>query len=226
MCDKATPESKDIYTAYRAQIQYEDGLFNQRITWMIAFEALLWAPFVTLHGEQYDKVSSVPVMKLTIMLMGFGATILALCSCVAANLRITNLIWEYQKVAQERGGFTDLPKIDSSWMLRSFGSVASHGFIFGIAAAWVWQLWDAGQGHPNRTELVLLLAVGGMVLLVLFEVVHAFWKKSQQSRILCGCACQSGGCASRKDSESKNAGSQTGSGEQTSLPTISPSLPS
>jgi hypothetical protein len=196
---ESDPAPHDIYTAYRAQIQYEDGLFNQRITWMIAFEALLWGSFATLHGIE-NPGDDVAVLKVTIMLMGFVATILVLGSCAAANLRITDLKEEYEGITLGNGGFRNLPKIDSKGSLRLFGSIASHGFIFGTALAWGIQLGRyGGERCPVLTYIGLFLALCLMLGLVAIECGKAFWKNVGERVGFSGCGCRWGNCECRKE---------------------------
>ena len=40
------------YDAFRGQLQYEDTLFNQRITWVIAFQAFISFPFMFLSVSE------------------------------------------------------------------------------------------------------------------------------------------------------------------------------
>jgi hypothetical protein len=155
-----------LYDTYRKQIEWEDSLYNQRLTWLIALQAFLLFPFVTLLTSDLSltlakldastQVSSalaearhqtqetIKVLKLVIAGIGLVSTLFAYASCAAAMLRILRLSKEYDERSssiecKECNAWS--PAIRSHPFIHWTGTIASHGFIFLFSGVWGGLLW-------------------------------------------------------------------------------------
>jgi hypothetical protein len=134
---------KRRYDAFRGQLQYEDTLFNQRITWVIAFQALISFPFMFLSvselqaqkpkAPQFEPGDEIAIgnYRLGLVMAGLFAGAFGYVGCAAAHWRIRQLKRSFKEDNQ-----WGLPELDSPPKVRLAGAIASQGFLWGFFFLW------------------------------------------------------------------------------------------
>lgn len=91
-----TPTLKEYYYMLREQIQHEDSLVNQRITWLVAIEGFLFAAFVGIIASR-DKIDEYEfyILLLVIAIIGIRFSQISKQSIGAAHksLEILRDLW-------------------------------------------------------------------------------------------------------------------------------------
>src|SRR5687767_12681110 len=95
----ATDLKTNAQKKFNKHCQFEDRLINNRLTWLLTSEALLFAGFGVILSS--DKVGSEKIDKLTftVFLVGLSLAVLTFVSILAAV--IANLVY-YRKLKKEK----------------------------------------------------------------------------------------------------------------------------
>ena len=72
-----------IYQAYREKVTHEDGLVNQRMFWLVTFQALLFTSFALLTQSKLE-IDIFVFMTVIFALVGIGSATFTFLSVMAA----------------------------------------------------------------------------------------------------------------------------------------------
>lgn len=165
--------SKNLYARFRDQLEHEDGLYNQRITWTIAFQALICISFIDLTTSIIDphnagEIGMLSRFRYGIAFGGLIAVTLTYISCAAAHYRITQLKARFAKLTRNR---PIEPSLDSDKWTQVFGFAASQGVLWLIFGLWLLALREIGVNSRA------VLCVFGMAIFaaVVFQFSYVVW---------------------------------------------------
>jgi hypothetical protein len=132
MCSEDTA----TYTRFRAQVEREDTLVNQRLSWLLTFEGFLFAAVAILANQDSE-----PIIKTflfwAIPLTGLGAAISVIFAVFAAH----------QSVESFRRDWCALPPEIKDQKPSPFGGSHIHipllgpSFVIPIIVSMVWISW-------------------------------------------------------------------------------------
>ncbi len=155
-------EHEKRYDAFRGQIQHEDSLFNQRITWILAMQAFLLFPYISISLSLAANAAAYDFLRLAIPAIGMFSTIFAVCGCFAAHLRIKVLAAEYKKqVGNQHPPY--LPAIRSPRNIHWFGAVAPYAFLSMFFLNWFFCLCLYHKPFGTIVAILSILLIGVLV---------------------------------------------------------------
>lgn len=150
MTERTIKEKIELYDLIRKQIQHEDTLVNQRLTWLLYSQAFLFTFFYTLFTtilKQFEVIVIVLNVLIAISFFGVILCLLAIGSILGAYKAIKHLrdFWFYQNPDEgdsekdnliEKEG-KELPDITykGQWFLNS-SRVASIGIPIALILVW------------------------------------------------------------------------------------------
>lgn len=126
-----------LYEIINHKIEHEDSLFNQRITWFVTSQALLFLPIFNLLTAVDIKKSG--DLLLCLLLIGLISFFLVCLSCQASHIHINQLINEYNKITNNLCISEDITiTMGSTPYIRFIGLFASFGSIFLFSNFWIY----------------------------------------------------------------------------------------
>jgi hypothetical protein len=136
--------SHEKYELARGHIQHEDELINNRTTWFLVFQGLLFGTFfqaLELFGPHKLPDSShakLLVLALSVLcILGAVSSLVAAAAVSAAHAQITHVRqwWEAQPDRNEA-----LPRLAGTQGIVTWGKIKVSGAAFLGAAAAIWAL--------------------------------------------------------------------------------------
>lgn len=128
-------EDKQNYYEYLAhQIEREDGLVNYRLTWMLTTQALLFAALALLAGKDTDAEMR-EILASLLPWIGIVLCVIAFLGVTAANIAITDLKSEWEKLAYDKA-----PRPYGRPLAHRLGLIPSFGLPLLFLGAWIYVL--------------------------------------------------------------------------------------
>src|SRR3954452_21080109 len=114
------------YHVLRDQIQHEDNLTTQRLSWLMASQAFLFSAYaIVMNGPETVMSSFVRVQRewliTAIPALAFATAALIYVSILAGVAALSNLHARAERVCVRRGTETDFPPIQGNGRTRFFG---------------------------------------------------------------------------------------------------------
>jgi hypothetical protein len=134
----------DVYNAVREQIEHEDNLTTQRLTWLVASQSFLFTAFAILVNA--PMTSKWPILTLKqeqvfqlIPIVGFASSLLIYLSIIAGLLAMSRLRahWARNTCAGECAA---LPPVQSSLLSRTLGTLTPAALPPGFMLIWLYLL--------------------------------------------------------------------------------------
>ena len=132
-----------LYDTFRGQIQHEDVLFNQRLTWLVAVQAFLFVPYFNLCNLNSERSILQPDQRdlalTALSVLGLSCCVFIAMSCWAAHGQIGHLTKEYlaKRAELERYIKSDyLPRMLSDKTIRLLGIAAPVLTITAFSLVW------------------------------------------------------------------------------------------
>lgn len=191
---KFAQEMGDDFDRYSGQIRHEDTLFNQRITWLLAFQAFLIVPFFII-GDLNTNNLTINVARTMIGFSGIISGVLAFFGCQATDNRISNLtenfedisatkVEDYHKIYsinekiinEIRGKFLDLLRPPNGIDITA--NIVSYLLVTIIFIAWAVFLSSI---FWNTWWMVLVVLAVVLTFLPISRIFHAFNRVSRRS---------------------------------------------
>jgi hypothetical protein len=132
---------EEKYELARDQIKHEDGLINNRVTWVLIFHGLLFGAIfqpLSLFGEAAllsNQKFALIVGLCLLCSVGLGSSIVAASAVASAHLQIAavNNWWKNQAGDQH-----ELPPLMGKQGIRILGlPVSGAMFLHGLALVWL-----------------------------------------------------------------------------------------
>lgn len=118
----------EYYQIIRSQIEHEDNLINQRLSWFIAAQAFLFTAYAILLNAPTEMraqkfATQQDLLFLLVPVVAIGMSILIYTTIIAAMIAMTNLrrLLESKVKKQERA---DLPPVQGYRLTVVLGQVA------------------------------------------------------------------------------------------------------
>ena len=133
------PCMKDIYEITREHITHEDNLVNNRLTWFLVVQSLLFAAYgVVLDALQQDNSNTTYILRFKSMIPWVGAitSVLAFTSVLGARLACSEMqkFWHGKKKNK-----TNLfPPIVCGTCPKWLGSIEAYTLPFLFIIAWIY----------------------------------------------------------------------------------------
>ena len=167
------PHTDFFYKAIRDQIEHEDHLCNNRMTWLITLQAFLFSAYgfslsaqAVLRDGNSDLVSIINNARLCFAAVGVASSLAILAALGAATLSISRLVAKWYKVpAKVRSRYPQI--IGNSTKDRPGGTRLGQLPLFTIPVVSI-VLWAIISYHPTFQWIVIWLIVvliGGGILL-------------------------------------------------------------
>lgn len=150
MTERTIKDKIELYDLIRKQIQHEDTLVNQRLTWLLYSQAFLFTFFYTLFTtilKQYEVIEIVLNVLVAISFFGVILCLLAIGSILGAYKAVKHLrdFWFHQNpdegdsdkdnlIDKERKELPDIT-YKGQWFLNS-SRVASIGIPIALILVW------------------------------------------------------------------------------------------
>ena len=134
----------DIYHAVREQIEHEDNLITQRLTWLVASQSFLFTAFAILVNA--PVASKLPILALKqdqvfqlIPVVGFGSSLLIYLSIIAGILAMSRLRthWAHNACSASCAA---LPPVQSASVSRILGTLTPAALPPGFMLIWLYLL--------------------------------------------------------------------------------------
>jgi len=137
--------SHEKYELARGQIRHEDELINNRTTWFLVFQGLLFGTFFQAlglfepHKLPHSSHAELLVMALSILcILGAVSALVAAAAVSAAHAQITH-VREWWEAQPDRN--KTLPRLTGTQGIVAFGKIKVSGAAFLGAAAAIWALF-------------------------------------------------------------------------------------
>ena len=168
-------KKRKLYELFNKKIEHEDNLFNARITWFVAVQALLFSPtFLTLKENHFEHKDA---LILWIISIGLSFCLIVLLSCQAAHCRIKLLIKNYNNATDKYGcKNTDSlihPQITSPRWIHFLGMLASYGSIVIFSKFWLY-LGTITITNVNSIFIHILFAFTIIIDCIVFNQVFSY----------------------------------------------------
>lgn len=125
--------TSEEYERIRSIIEHEDDLVNQRVTWLILGQTIMFIAYATILDHSPQNAHHGPPLLLRIL--GFATTVCACLSTLAALNNISYLDRRYRDRVP-----TDWPSLVAGGGLHEIGHMAPFVLYFGMTVAWIF--WD------------------------------------------------------------------------------------
>jgi hypothetical protein len=174
----------------RSQIEHEDGLINQRMTWAIQINQMLLAAFAAgvwfLVGNQNRGRVTAPVLIVLFILMGFAivTNLITFRSVRMANRQIERLVAWWETQSKGSGQFPPLIGRPDSWIDKwlRYSYVVSMAFASLWLALLVGFFWIAEvfATNPQSTKVPLVIVVLLVVSLPWLILMLSSWRQKDE----------------------------------------------
>jgi hypothetical protein len=123
---------KDFYEYTVRQIEREQGLVNNRLSWMLTFQGFLFASIALVLNK--DTAPSVRlVFRGVIPGIGIAVALLALVGVHAAALSSSEIKAKWK----QRDGFQQYPPTFGTPTISRLGRITSYGIPISVIVAWI-----------------------------------------------------------------------------------------
>lgn len=127
-----TNASNELHQMVTAQVEREQVLINNRISWMLTFEGFLFAG-LALAGDSKSTPEFRRAIKETFPLVGATVAVLTVFGVLAATLAIVNAKTFWKNLV----GTAGFPTPHGSLTASILGRATSFGVPIAVAVAWV-----------------------------------------------------------------------------------------
>jgi len=146
--DNSYPDLASLYSMLREQIQHEDSLVNQRITWLLATEAFLFAGFgAILVSEELPEHQKL----LFLLVIGFFGAFFSVLSAFSIHAA-----FDFLKILREK--WTEAP-VGNEHVIEKWSSVRKKYPPITYAGHWGCGAGFAAYGFPCLIFFIWLLLV-------------------------------------------------------------------
>jgi len=132
MVNQEDLSQKDFYEYTIRQIEREQGLVNNRLSWMLTFQGFLFAA-IALSTNQDAEPAIRAVFRNVIPAIGIAVALLALVGVHAAALSSNEIKVKWRK----RDGFEQYPPTFGTRTISILGRITSYGIPISVVLAWV-----------------------------------------------------------------------------------------
>lgn len=120
------PSPVERYHILRDQIQHEDNLTTQRLSWLLASQAFLFSAYaIVLNGPEHAPTAFVAEQRSWLLgavpLLGFTSAALIYVSILAGVVALRNLHRLAEPICTTAPGGAEYPPIQGSNLTRLFG---------------------------------------------------------------------------------------------------------
>ena len=145
-------DNTKLWEVLRAKVVHEDTWIQQRVNWLLASDAFLFAALAALTRSQaepgFHKSTVAILLPVLIPLVGLILGILVLRGLRGADRAIEDTLDEWQSLSTAERPATDYPSLASRETAVRLGRAASQGVATTICVVWavllIAQLWSLG----------------------------------------------------------------------------------
>jgi hypothetical protein len=123
---------KDFYEYTIRQIEREQGLVNNRLSWMLTFQGFLFASIALVANKDTESATRL-VFRNVIPAIGIAVALLALVGIHAAALSSNEIKAKWK----QRDGFHYYPPAFGTRTVSLLGRVTSYGIPTSVILAWL-----------------------------------------------------------------------------------------
>jgi hypothetical protein len=135
MTSKEELSQKDFYEYTVKQIEREQGLVNNRLSWMLTFQGFLFAAIALVINKDTEPTVRI-VFRNVIPAIGIAVALLALIGIHAAALSSNEIKAKWK----QRDGFQQYPPTFGTRKISLLGRITSYGIPTSVVVAWL-LLW-------------------------------------------------------------------------------------
>ena len=132
MTSKEELSQKDFYEYTVRQIEREQGLVNNRLSWMLTFQGFLFAAIALVVNKDTEPTVRV-VFRNVIPAIGIAVALLALIGIHAAALSSNEIKAKWK----QRDGFQQYPPTFGTPKISLLGRITSYGIPTSVIVAWL-----------------------------------------------------------------------------------------
>jgi len=125
---------KEVYNRYRIELEHEDNLINQRVSWFLVAQSLLFAALgISLERKESE-------LAATVILVGFFSSVFILISvfaAIAAFFRWRSLLNRVKGEGTSEDEYPQLSRSSTTSTIMICGFVAPVGLSVLFSAAWL-----------------------------------------------------------------------------------------
>ncbi|MBE9005078.1 hypothetical protein IQ259_08505 [Fortiea sp. LEGE XX443] len=132
MTNKEELSQKDFYEYTVRQIEREQNLVNNRLSWMLTFQGFLFAS-IALVANKDTEPSIRLVFRNVIPAIGIAVALLAFIGIHAAALSSNEIKAKWK----QRAGFQDYPPTFGTSKISLLGRITSYGIPTSVVLAWL-----------------------------------------------------------------------------------------
>ena len=131
----------ETWRILRSKITHEDSWIQQRVSWLIAGNALLFAAYAALLGQGLNRGSALPYLGLLLLVLvpciGFTLSVFVFLGLVGASFAIKETRNELERLVPDEKQRQALPTLYSQGPALYFGKVASWGATLLFVVVWL-----------------------------------------------------------------------------------------
>jgi hypothetical protein len=123
---------KDFYDYTTQQIERENDLINNRLSWMLTFQGFLFAALALVVNKDTEPAVGL-IFKNVLPIIGIAVALLAFLGVLAAYISIDNIKQKWKKQL----GNQQYPPAHGTPLASFLGRITSYGIPISIVIAWL-----------------------------------------------------------------------------------------
>lgn len=132
MTNEEELSQKDFYEYTVRQIEREQGLVNNRLSWMLTFQGFLFASIALVVNKDTEPAIRL-VFRNVMPTIGIAVALLALIGIHAAALSSSEIKAKWK----QRDGFQHYPPTFGTRTISLLGRITSYGIPISVVLAWL-----------------------------------------------------------------------------------------